>query len=385
MGAHAFLAPSSAARWVRCALAPTLESQYPQREESPESLEGTAAHWVAQMLVQGTPVPIGAQAPNGVAVTEEMVEGAELVRDTVGPLEGLAIEYPVKIERIHPTQNWGTPDYFRWSRMNNGRLCLRVVDYKFGHGIVDAVENWQLIDYVAGILDAAKIDGQQDQELVVIMTVIQPRAPHRDGPVRSWIVQASDLRGYFNKLINAAGQAVNPNPKATPTPEGCEHCTGRHVCEALQREAYKAASTSEQYGAFELSPHALGLELRTLERAAALLKARITGLREEVEYKLKRGEVVPFWVMDSTPGRLGWTQDDGAILALGQVFGLDIAKPLAPITATQAKDKAKKAGLPVTIFDSVTARASGAVKLMFDDGTKARLTFSSSATKIEPL
>ena len=83
MSEHAFLAPSSAFRWVHCAAAPSMEAAYPELEPSPESLEGTAAHWVVQMLLQGTPVSLGTQAPNGVAVTEEMLEGAELVQEDI--------------------------------------------------------------------------------------------------------------------------------------------------------------------------------------------------------------------------------------------------------------------------------------------------------------
>ena len=381
MSAHAFLAPSSAFRWVRCALSASLEAAYPETEASPSSLEGTAAHWVVQMLLQGTPVALGMQAPNGVAVTQEMLEAAELVRDdilaTLGPdwAKYLVIERRVQIPRVHPTHNWGTPDYRAWSRLNNGRLCLRVWDFKYGHGIVEAFENWQLIDYTAGLLDEAGIDGLQDQETVVDMVVIQPRAFHRDGPVRRWRVVASDLRPYINRLTNAAGEALSPNAKATPTPEGCENCLGRHACEGLQRAAYMAADKAQQYGALELSPHALGLELRALKRAQDLLAARVSGLEAQAVASIKAGRLVPFWVMESAPGRLAWTKPAPEIFALGEMLGLKLQKDPEPITPTQAKAAAKAAKIDGALFDAYAVRPAGAAKLVADDGTKARLTF----------
>lgn len=392
MSAHAFLAPSSAFRWVVCALSASLEAAYPETEANPSSLEGTAAHVVVQHVLQGLPVDIGWQAPNGVAVTQEMLEGADLVRDdvaaTLGPqwAQHLVIERPVQIPRVHPTHNWGTPDYRAWSMLPDGRLCLHVWDFKFGHGIVEAAENWQLIDYVAGLLDEKGIDGIKDQHVVVDMVVIQPRAYHRDGPVRRWRVLASDLRAYINRLANAAGVACGPNPKATPDPVACEDCTGRGHCEALQREGFRAAAKGQQYGALDLSPHALGLELRTLKRAQALLDARVTGLEAQAVATLKAGQLVPFWAMESVPGRLAWNKPVSEIFALGDMLGLDLQKEPEPITPTQAKAaakaKAKAQGLDGKTYegliDAYAARPPGAVKLTADDGSKARLTFSIS-------
>lgn len=384
MSAHAFLAPSSASRWVRCALSASLEAAYPETEDSPASLEGTAAHWAVQMLLQGTPVAIDMQAPNGIAITQEMLEAAELVRDdilaTLGPewAKYLVIERRVQIPRVHPTHNWGTPDYRAWSRMNNGGLCLHVWDFKYGHGIVEAFENWQLIDYTAGLLDEAGIDGLQDQQTVVDMVVIQPRAFHRDGPVRRWRVLASDLRGHINRLANAAGEALGPNPRAVPSPEACENCLGRHACEGLQRAAYAAADKGGQYGALELSPHALGLELRHLKRAQALIEARVSGIEAQVVASIQKGTLVPFWMMESVPGRLAWTRPAAEVFALGDMLGLKLQKDPEPITPTQAKAVAKAAKIDGALFDAYATRPTGAAKLVADDGTKARLTFGNT-------
>lgn len=381
MSGHAPLAPSAAARWVVCALSPTLEAAYPEQEDSPASMEGTAAHWVVEMRLQGTPVALGDRHANGVAVTGEMLEGAEMVLDDIidklGPnwADVLVIEKPVQIPRVHPTANWGTPDY-RARATSKGRPCLFIWDYKFGHGLVEAPENWQLTDYASGCLDEWGVDGVRDQEVIVDFGIIQPRAHHRDGPVRHWRTMASDLRAAFNRLANAARVATAPNPPATPDPDACEYCAGRHACEALQRAAYVAADHGGRFGALDLSPDALGLELRTLTRAQALLKARVSGLEAQAAAIIKQGKRVPFWMMETTAGRLAWTKPTAEVLMLGQMLGKDFAKPLEPITPAQAK----KLGLPDALAKSYAARPAGSVKLVPDDGSKARLTFSSSVT-----
>jgi hypothetical protein len=391
-GAHAPLAPSAAARWVRCALSVSLEAAFPETEESPESLEGSAAHWVNQMLLQGTPAALGTQAPNGVVVTQEMLEGAEMVRDdiaaTLGPdwAKYVVVEQRVQIPLVHPTHNWGTPDYRAWSRLPDGRLCLHVWDYKFGHGIVEAFENWQLIDYSIGLLTEAGASGLLTLETAVDLRVIQPRAFHRQGPVRSWRVRAEDLVPYLERLKAAAAEATGPNPSATPDPDACEHCLGRHACEALQRAAYVAADKGRQYGRLDLSPHALGLEQRALVRARALLDARISGNEAQIVAEIKRGALVPFWMMESVPGRLAWTKPPSEIFALGEMLELDLKKEAEPITPTQAKAaakaKAKAQGLDGKTYDALidayASRPTGAAKLVADDGTKARLTFTLS-------
>src|SRR5579863_8252979 len=79
---HSFLPPAGASSWSLCAMWPTMNARYPQLE-SAEAIEGSAAHFVAwEMLKNQTPAP-GDKAPNGAVVTEEMIQGAELLIETI--------------------------------------------------------------------------------------------------------------------------------------------------------------------------------------------------------------------------------------------------------------------------------------------------------------
>lgn len=370
MSDHAFLAPSSAHIWVDCALAPSLMARYPETEPSPESLEGTAAHWVAQQMIEGaTPAP-GVRAPNGVTVTAEMIEGGEILRDDVlAVAQGAPVqmEHRVHAKRVHPTQNWGTLD----CRVAQGPR-LTIWDYKFGHRAVDAFENWQLINYAAGWLDEL---GGSDLLYTFDLRVVQPRAYRREGPAQSWVVNASELRGYINRLNSAAEWALVPKPPASPGASRCRDCKGRHACEALQRAAGAAGDRGKHHLPLDLPDAALGLELRNLTEDLKLIEARVDGLREEALARATRqGRMIPHWKAQTKYGRLTWNVSADEVLAVGALMGKDLAAPPSPITPAQAK----KAGVPEAVVNLYTHRPSGGAELVPDDDKLARLTFGSS-------
>lgn len=375
MSAHAFLPPSSAHAWVVCAMWPTMNARYPELEQGAEAMEGTAAHWVFEEMLFNRPIAEGMTAPNGVSVTEEMLEGGEVYAAAVSEAyQSLAsvshyfIERRVMIPRVHEN-NWGTPDTWIFGyNPTSGRAKLVVLDYKFGHEFIEVFENWQLIDYTCGLLDELGIDGLADQITDVEFVVVQPRSYHRDGPVRTWRTKAVDLRGHFNKLRYAADAAHVPAPVATPS-SACKHCPGRHACEALQRSAYEAADLAFHSAPLEMTPEAAGLELRMLLRAQARLAARISGHAEQIEHSLRTGGRNPYFQLEQTLGRLGWARPVQEILELGKLCGADLSKPQA-ITPTQAKKLIDPA-----LVDLYSERGNAGLKLEPANNSQARKVF----------
>ena len=373
-GQHAFLPPSGAAIWVKCAAAPSMWQRYPEPEDSIASMEGTAAHWAFEQLFAGQPIDVGLVAPNGVVLVEEMIEGAYLFYETVmGDIstfpEGLApaivVEQPIRINRVH-TNNWGTPD----ARARSAELeTIYLWDYKHGHEYVDEFENWQLINYAAGLLDLHHVDGDRDQRTTVHMTIVQPRCYHRDGPVRRLTVRASELRGHINQLRMAAEAAHEANPVATVNPK-CKHCSGRHACEPYQRTALQAADLSMRSVPLDLTPVAMGLELAMLKRAQAAMDGRISGLESSIEAQLRQGQRVPGWCLEPTEGRTVWNKSAKEVGALGDMYGLALRKE-AVITPKQAE----KAGIPADMVAMYSFNPPGAQKLVPETSTQLRKIF----------
>jgi hypothetical protein len=374
-GQHAFLPPSGAAIWVKCAAAPTMWRRYPEASDKVEAIEGEGAHWACEEMQAGRVIDVGLVAPNGVVLTEEMVEGAELyfgeildvlARYAAFPRPTLQVEQRVTMPSIHP-ENWGTPDTWFWV---DKAKHLYLFDYKFGHDYVDEYENWQLMDYASGILDMLGIDGHEDQRTTVTLTIVQPRCFGHGDPVRRLTVRASELRASFNILRMAAEAATAPNPVATVNAK-CKHCAGRHACEVLQRSAYEGMALSKVSVPVDLPAPALGLELAMLKRAMEAMKARVSGLEESVFAAVQRGERVPGWFVEYSSGRQIFNRPASEVIALGELMGIPLGKQ-----ATVTPKQAIKLGIPESIITAVSEVPRGAPKLVADNLTAMRKVFS---------
>lgn len=379
MSEHAVLPPSSAARRISCPGSRELEARCP-REESPEAREGTVAHWVALQLFRGVQIEAGTLASfNEDVVTEEMIEAAKMYVDCVqftggktyippdgvDSLNALHLEEKIEISSIHPNC-WGTPD--AWCYHNN---TLHIWDFKYGHSFVEVYENWQLIEYAAGIIEKIKqLKLTLDIDLTVRFCIVQPRSYHRDGPIREWIIKACNLRPYFNQLELAEHRAMQPDAECFPNPE-CKNCNGRHVCPALQRSALGVLEINEVNTPLELTPTAVGNELRILQNARELLDARITGLEENAVQLIRRGDRVPGYLLLESNKREQWSKPIEEVITLGRLFNVDLTKTTATITPQQAIAK----GVPAEVIKKYSERPRGDLVLTPEDTKKTRKIF----------
>jgi hypothetical protein len=373
MTTHSIFAPSSAERSVPCPASVTLEQRYPEAQADPAAAEGEAAHWALAEMLAGRPAPLGARAPNGMFLTDEMIDGAivmaediEVVLTPFGmkPSDG-AIEVSVDIPRVHELCH-GTPDYRAWLP-TAPRWTLLLYDFKFGHRIVEVFENPQLMRYVAGVISQTKL---LDLDVDVICRIVQPRAFHRDGPIREWRFNAADIRAHINIHHAAAIEALSPNPRAIPGP-WCRDCRARHACPTLQRAGYAAMDEAGRALPLELTPAAMGTELAMLNAAIERLEARKSGLEGQVEATIRSGGLVPGWALEYGRGRERWRIPDDQVIQIGRMLDVDVAKPAAALTPKQAS----AAGLPVeALRDLVETPRSGA-KLVPDNGSTARRVF----------
>lgn len=378
MTTHSILAPSSAARRIQCPASVMMEYRYPETEQNPAALEGEAAHWAAFEAFHGRAHAVGHIAPNGTMLTEEMIEGAALYCEDVWTSlaqfnalpDVLRIESPIAIFNIHP-ESWGTPDAYAWVAQSNGRRPrLLLWDFKFGHRIVDVFENQQIIEYVAGIIAPVLDRGLSDLEIDVTATIVQPRAPHREGPVRRWSFEASELRGHINIATAAAHEALSPNPRTRVGPE-CRDCRARHACTVLQGAALAGMDMAVASQPFDMGEAAMSLEYRMLLRYVKLMEARASGLEEQLLARGRLGAPLPGLRIEHGVGRERWNVSDAQVIAIGQALGVNVAKPDVALTPKQAV----KAGLPSAVLDGIVSRPTGEAKLVEDDGAMARRVF----------
>lgn len=384
---HSIIPPSSASIWGKpngCTGWVVMAQTYPELEESVEAREGTASHEIAAEIIQDATTNtrnrhrpedwVGITASNNVVFTEEMFEAAKLYADDViremrsrsifgGP--NLGIEAPIDAKRIHDL-SFGTCDMFMYDR-NKGELLIW--DYKFGFEIVEAFENWQAINYACGIIDQLEINGHVDQFTTVRIRIAQPRAFHRDGPIREWVVKASDLRGYFNILHNNAHEALGPNA-VYRTGSHCKHCPGRHACPAALKAGLSLYETVTKPIPAELSPEAMGVQLALIKRARKALEYLESGFEEQVTSIIRGGAAVPGWMVEQSYGRERWAKPVEEVFALGDMLGHDLRDPKA-VTPNQAR----KLGIDDAVIMAYSEKPKAGVKIVPDNGNKAKHVF----------
>jgi hypothetical protein len=371
---HAYLPPSGAHSWSVCAQWPKMNATFPQ-EETAESAEGTAAHWAGVEFIRGNNIQAGTAAPNGVILTDEIIEAADIyaetVEDRLSSCVGFHIEETIPIPFIGP-ECFGTPDV--WGA-KNGNFEIELIDFKYGHLFVDEYFNPQTLMYILGILAQLGIDWKTDKSVTLNVTIVQPRCFYKGEPVRTHSFSIAEAEPFFHDLKLAASRAMDIQPRAT-TNSHCGFCPGRHACQALQLAAYRDAEISNHQQPLQLDPKSAALELRMLERAYERLEARVEGLREITFNNLKRGESIPYYRLAEGKGRSQWNIPTQQVLAVGTMFGKDLSKN-GVITPLQAK----KAGIDESLIKAYSYVPGGNLKLVKDDPADARRVFGRQERK----
>lgn len=380
-GIHSILAPSGASIWMQCAAAPRMQLPYADAPPTEESLEGDAAHWVAHNLAllyltgDETLQPTkGEKAPNGVEITQDMLDGGELWCDVIGVSPGLPVnlEQRVTVFSIHPAM-YGTPDGDAIVEAD----VLDIYDYKFGHRVVDPFECWQLIGYARGVVET-RLGGNCPKK--IRLTIVQPRVYTPEGPVRRWEMSAGMLYDFTARMHKRAHEAVDANgvPRAdalaTTGPE-CMDCKARHACTAFQAVAAHVVDSSARADLFELPAPQLGAELTYLDAAIDRLKARRSGLAIQAEHLLNAGKRVPGYAMQPGRANLKWTADVDEVAGLGATLGVALCRDVELVTPTQAKTILKRKGIDETLLDAYSERPNGKMSLTQSTTEQARRAF----------
>lgn len=335
--------PSSAYIWGvgGCHGYAAMVAKYPEQPGVTDDTvreEGTAGHWLAHMLGKGYTVLEGAIAPNKVEIDGDMLEGAELYLTDLR-----AVGVPVYQEVTLPAP-WihklcgGTSDAWAWDASTG---TLYVWDYKYGYRFVDAFENPQMAIYVSAILNYLQqqglliLDGNTEQDITVVMTVVQPRGFGAE-PVRRWKTKASSLRGLWNMLHAAAigTQSADPILKAG---SHCTDCAARHDCPAFTKAALSCIDYSAKMVPNNLTPAGMGQALRIVRQAKEYLASMESGLEAQLLHAIANGHVDPHW--ERGHGRSTTVYKEGheqQVLALASYMKIDGAtKPVRAKTPKQ--------------------------------------------------
>lgn len=335
---------SDANQWMRCNGSFRAQQAYPPLDVEPSQsrLEGRAAHEVAQKLFRNEPFSdlVGSLSKDGIVITDELFDAArEYFNEVWSFCNKHGRTHDIHIEESVPVPgyaNWFTiPDAWTTAKLEDGTRILRVWDAKFGHRIVDPFENWQLLIGAFSICEFLF-----EKPDVIELVVVQPRGFTSEGTVRKWALSYDELRVYRQQVNETMLRVLDATPLCTPG-TWCLDCSARAHCNTLQQQSYAGIDYVQSLQTHNLTGHALGVELRLLQRAQEMIKMRLSGLEEQALHEIKQGQHVTFYGAKTTYGRKRWKKDVPVeqVLMMGDLMGKDLRKPQELDTPAQCIKK----------------------------------------------
>lgn len=340
---HARLGASNAHRWMNCLGSVRMSAGLAEIEEEYQ-IEGRAAHTYAEHrlkeTMEGGPeldhvwvdteagkreYPVDAEMREGVALFVKTVLDAHSVlpRPAV-----LLIEQRVSLKPLDPPEAmFGTADVILL-----GRRILRVVDLKYGRGvIVEVRNNEQLLYYVLGAIlnvamaklldptDPFQVEEGDDFLIAalslfdeVTVTIVQPRAPHVDGPVRTWELTADEIRVFGQRIMARAQAAQDPEAPLTPG-DWCRFCPAQGTCPALKERAQLVAQVEFDAVPIDTPPSPEHLSVAVVAdmlTQVPILEAWIAAMKKRVAQELEAGRPVPGWKLVNKRATRQWVDEN---------------------------------------------------------------------------
>lgn len=248
---------------------------------------------------------------------------------------------------------------------------IETIDLKGGRGhVVEVINNPQARTYSLGAL--MKHQGHDIEK--VMSTIVQPRAPHKDGRIRSETFHIADLVEWTTDLVaamhrSAEASGIYPALSTQGVPmsmsgwaekylkagDHCKFCKAKGFCPAIEQKAIATVGVwFEETGAARLpviapedDPVRRGHKLDMLD----MIEGWIAAYRE-VEHRLaEAGDPAEGYVLVPKQGREKWIESvDVAILSsVAKAAEMPVEKflnPPKPRTPKQVrKDLGKHAGL----------------------------------------
>jgi len=213
---------------------------------------------------------------------------------------------------------------------NDACLCepfgkLRLYDLKFGYGIVEVVNNPQLLYYATGAL------GKDDYDEIE-MIIVQPRASHPEGPIRRWTVTQEYVMDWVQKVLVPAIEATQQLDAPLIPGDHCTYCPAKEkmLCDTQKKHVFSIAKSD--FSSVSNPKIAKPEDLTNEELNKSILKLKLveSTLKSWKEYALSRmksGGVLPDFKLVETSPRRKWVDEDFVAKTCESAIGDDAYNP----------------------------------------------------------
>lgn len=306
---HSLTGASAAERWMNCAGYVALAKRLgTDRPEDPEwTKEGKAAHAaISKCLTEGLESwEVLGQEFEGIKITADTVEAIEAMLSTVLPLQvnGATVYIEEHLSNPDIPGMYGTIDHG-----TSKESLLTVTDYKHGAGVVVEVEENPQIMYYAYLLILRHPEARR-----VVLRIVQPRAPHANGPVRRWPTTAEAICAWVEETLIPAMKAAEAGGQLD-CGKWCRFCPAKLIC-PLVTGIFQAAATYNPTALPAMNDAALGEAYRLIPAA----RFYATAVEREVDRRLRLGRELA--TAKLVPSKRDRVFKDGAEDVFGEEFG----------------------------------------------------------------
>jgi hypothetical protein len=292
--------------------------------------EGTEAHAHAESILAGNPI--------GLVASDDMMDAVNVYtkycKQLMSEADEFVIEKKITLNNLYwdskpPEELFGTVDFGAAIG-----TTLHVVDYKHGKGIpVDAEDNPQIVYYALGLFFAMS-KGDEKRFTDVELTIIQPRAPHKDGPVRTWYISVEELMAW-GKALKGKIDKIAEKDTLLVAGSWCRFCPSMGDCPEAHRKAVEGARLD--FGAVPKDkPETLtDDDLTEILDGMEYAQNWLTAIASEAHGRLERGGKLKGWKLVAKRAIRKWA-DEANLDTWIQVHDVlepedcQITKPMSP-------------------------------------------------------
>lgn len=336
---HAKLSASGSERWLNCAGSVTLSEKAPPERESPYAKEGTDAHLCLEMFFKNVKHPSKVVPMLKNTYPKEMIEHAlrafNYIKSNLEKGSMLISEVKVLLDFVREDM-YGTVD----AAIINEFGRLHVFDYKYGAGVpVEPKDNTQMIYYALGLAYKYHFNFED-----VALTIIQPRAEHHEGTIRTWVMSIDELRAWEGTFREGV-ERTETNADLYEPGDWCRWCPAKSICPSLSTLALKEAQidfddTGESSLALPpvaepLSPKGLSIRLQAIDKIETWIEA----VKTEAFHQAKAGVKIPGFKLVQKRSTRKWVDESKVTKEAIKLFGkkaLSVPELLSPAQLEKA-------------------------------------------------
>ncbi len=260
-----------------------------------------------------------------VEVTEDMADYVRVYTEYCSAIRAKATEFWIE-KRFNlaslnpPGPMFGTSDFAAYVAEEK---TLYVVDLKFGVGVIVEPTTPQAKYYALGA--ALTLDPNIHVVNDIVLVIVQPRATHPDGPIRTLTIPYMELIEFAGELMDRARETTKPD---APLHAGshCKFCPAAGICPEQRDAAQRMAMVDFADMPVDVppSPETLPLDVFVdILQKKHILESWLKSLDARALAMLERGEDVPGFKLVERRATRKWKDEEET---LNYISGTDMVR-----------------------------------------------------------